>query len=203
MTACTVSGVTTPDPAPARRTRDPEAKRAAILEAAREVFGERGFTGATIREIARRAGVTHGLVMLHFESKERLFLAAVPGTRDLASSVAGDVAGLPGRVARAYVARMEAAGSADPFVALVRSAGADQGAASQLLREMFDQSVAAYRQVLAVPDIEQRVELLGAHLIGVTFTRYVLGGGPLAAMPADELVERLTDSLRAILLDGR
>src|SRR3954470_3718308 len=98
-----------------RRTRDPEAQRAAIVAAARQVFAEQGFAKATIREIARRAGVTHGLVMLHFESKERLFLAAVPGTRDLADSVAGDLDGLPARIAASFVRRMETADNADPF----------------------------------------------------------------------------------------
>ncbi|WP_432828869.1 TetR family transcriptional regulator [Dactylosporangium sp. CA-092794] len=183
-----------------RRTRDPEAKRAAILAAARAVFAERGFAKATIREIARRAGVTHGLVMLHFASKERLFLAAVPGTRDLAVSVSGDRAGLPARIARAYVARMESADSADPFIAVVRSAAADQDAAKALLRAMTEASVAAYATVLDGPDVAARVELVGAHLIGVTFSRYLLAEGALATMPTEALQRYLTASLTGILL---
>jgi len=108
---------------PRKRTRDPEGKRAAILAAARAVFAENGYEKATIREIARRAGVTHGLVVLHFTSKEKLFLAAVPGASILAASEAGDL------------------------------------------------------------------------------NRYVLADGPLAAMPADELIDRLARTLRAILFD--
>jgi hypothetical protein len=65
---------------------------------------------------------------------------------------------------------------------------------------MREESVAAYRQVLPAEDVEARVDLVGAHLIGVTFNRYVVGGGPLATMPPDELIARLTVSLRAILL---
>lgn len=192
-----------PEPAPdkRKRIRDPEAKRAAITEAARAVFAERGYAKATIREIARRAGVTHGLVMLHFTSKEQLFLAAVPGTRDLAASVRGDVAGLAARVAGGYVARMEAAGGADPFIALVRSAASDQESAKALLRAMREESLTAYRAVLDGTDLEARVDLLGAHLIGVTFSRYVLAEGPLATMRTDDLVDHLTRSLHAILFD--
>jgi AcrR family transcriptional regulator len=184
----------------ARRTRDPEGKRAAIVAAARQVFAEQGFAKATIREIARRAGVTHGLVMLHFESKERLFLAAVPGTRDLADSVAGDLDGLPARIAASFVRRMETADSADPFIALVRAAAADQEAAKLLLTAMRSESVTAYREVLREPGVEQRVDLLGAFLMGVTMSRYVLADGPLAAMPPDELAGCLTGVLRSILL---
>jgi hypothetical protein len=137
--------------------------------------------------------------MLHFESKERLFLAAVPGTRDLAGSVAGDLNGLPERIAASFVRRMESAGGADPFVALVRAA-ADQEAAKALLTAMRSQSVAGYRAVLAGDDIEERVDLVGAVLIGVTMSRYVLRDGPLAAMPPGRVTIYLTRILRAILL---
>jgi AcrR family transcriptional regulator len=47
-----------------------------IHEAAREVFAERGY-GATTREIAARAGVSHDLIFRYFDSKERLFFDAV------------------------------------------------------------------------------------------------------------------------------
>jgi hypothetical protein len=80
-----------PGCSPPRRRRDPEASRAAILEAAREVFAERGYARATIREIARRAGVTHGLVMRHFGSKEQLLIEALPGPRAAAEGVPGDL----------------------------------------------------------------------------------------------------------------
>ena len=186
-------------PGPAKkRIRDPEAHRAAILDAARAAFAERGFARATIREIAQRAGVTHGLVMRHFASKEALFIAAVPGTRDLGDNVAGDLDGLPGRVARAYVERMEAANGADPFIALIRSA-ADEKSARRLLAAMREQSLDAYRTVLHAPDTEQRVDLVGAHLIGVTFSRYVLKDGPLATMTPGQLTRYLTISLTGIL----
>lgn len=47
-----------------------------IHEAAREVFAERGY-GATTREIATRAGVSHDLIFRYFDSKEKLFVDAV------------------------------------------------------------------------------------------------------------------------------
>ncbi|MCD0484097.1 TetR family transcriptional regulator [Streptacidiphilus sp. ASG 303] len=181
-----------------KRTRDPEGKRAAIIAAARAVFAERGFARATIREIAQRAGVTHGLVVMHFTTKERLFVAAVPGPRDLADSVAGDLEGLPGRVARAYVARMESADQADPFIALVRAA-ADQEAAKALLHAMRTESVVAYQELLTGPDVDVRVDMVGSFLVGVTLSRYVLADGPLAALTPEEFTGLLTDGLRGIL----
>jgi hypothetical protein len=188
-----------PPPKP-KHTRAPEAHRAAILEAAGAAFAERGFAGATLRDVAKRAGVTHGLVIRHFSSKQQLFLAAVPGNRDLAEHVMGDLDGLPERIARSWVKRMETAGAADPFVALVRSAASDEESAMRLLTSMREQSVPAYQTVMHGSDTEERVDLLGALLIGVTFSRYVLRSGPLAQMVPEELIRYLTASLRGILL---
>jgi AcrR family transcriptional regulator len=45
---------------------------AAILEAATELFAERGPAATSIRDIAARSGVNHGLVFRHFGTKEQL-----------------------------------------------------------------------------------------------------------------------------------
>jgi AcrR family transcriptional regulator len=51
--------------------------RALILQAALEAFTEKGFDGASTREIASRVGVNHGLIPYYFGSKEKLWKAAV------------------------------------------------------------------------------------------------------------------------------
>lgn len=48
--------------------------REALLEAALTVFGERGYSAATLDEIAKRAGVTRGALYHHFGGKAELFL---------------------------------------------------------------------------------------------------------------------------------
>ncbi|MGD9735240.1 MAG: TetR/AcrR family transcriptional regulator [Solirubrobacterales bacterium] len=60
-----------------RRSRDSDASRAALLQAAREVFDELGYEGATTREIGERAGVDPALIARYFDSKEGLFLASI------------------------------------------------------------------------------------------------------------------------------
>lgn len=62
-----------PPPPPARgpRAAAPD-KREAILEAALELFVERGFHGTPIPEIADRAGVGAGTIYRYFASKEAL-----------------------------------------------------------------------------------------------------------------------------------
>ncbi|MCT2582805.1 ScbR family autoregulator-binding transcription factor [Actinophytocola gossypii] len=49
-----------------------ERTRNAILDAAAEVFDERGFDGASLSDILARAGVTKGALYFHFSSKEEL-----------------------------------------------------------------------------------------------------------------------------------
>jgi AcrR family transcriptional regulator len=49
--------------------------RTRILEAALELFRERGFAEATMREIASRAGVASGLAYYYFDSKDAIVLA--------------------------------------------------------------------------------------------------------------------------------
>ena len=183
-----------------KRRRDPDTSRAAILAAAASAFVDLGYGRATIREIAARAGVTHGLVMRYFTSKEQLFIAAVPGARDLGDLEPGPVEDLPARIARAYVERMERGNGNDPFIALIRAAATDDQAAVKLYDAMRAQSVDAYRTLLGDDDADERVEMLGAHLIGITFTRYVMRSGPLAEMPADALIRDLTRTVHAILL---
>ena len=181
------------------RRRDAEASKAAILRAARSAFAELGYARATIREVALRAGVTHGLVMKHFTSKEQLFVAAMPGASDLAGLLPSTPDAVPRRVAEAYVARMESAGRDDPFLAVIRSAATDTRVAQELYEAMRARSLEAYERLLGGPEIAQRVELLGAHLLGVTFSRYVLRTGALAEMPAARLVEHLARTLQVIL----
>ena len=48
-----------------------------IVAAALSVFTEKGFAGARIEEIARRAGVSKGTLYLYFETKEDMFRAVV------------------------------------------------------------------------------------------------------------------------------
>ena len=49
-----------------------EEKRAALLQAALELFTEQGFHGASTAQIARHAGVASGTLFFHFKSKEEL-----------------------------------------------------------------------------------------------------------------------------------
>lgn len=58
-----------------RRVAQGDATRAALIAAARELFGEQGYGDTSIDEVVARAGMTKGAVYHHFDGKEDLFRA--------------------------------------------------------------------------------------------------------------------------------
>ena len=62
-------------PTPDERRVDPERTKAALVAAALDEFAAKGFAGATVREIAARAGVSKDLIAYHFGGKLGLYQA--------------------------------------------------------------------------------------------------------------------------------
>jgi TetR/AcrR family transcriptional regulator len=62
---------------PSREERSVSETRAAILDASLTLFAERGFDGASMRDIAAAVGVEHSLLRYHFGDKATLWRAAV------------------------------------------------------------------------------------------------------------------------------
>jgi len=61
----------------AKRTRRGPRTRQQILDASLRLFSERGFARATVRDIARQAGITDAAIYYHFGSKRELLEALV------------------------------------------------------------------------------------------------------------------------------
>jgi len=73
MTTSRAGAKVKPRPRPVGR----EAIVGAVLDAASELFAERGPAATSIRDIAARSGVNHGLVYRHFGTKEQLVAAVL------------------------------------------------------------------------------------------------------------------------------
>jgi AcrR family transcriptional regulator len=68
-------------PAPRRRLR-PEQRRELVLEAAGRCFGERGYDGTRLDDVAAAAGVTKPVLYRHFADKTALYLALLERHRE-------------------------------------------------------------------------------------------------------------------------
>ncbi len=60
-----------------KRERRKEARPGELLDAALDLFVEKGFSATRVEEVAARAGVSKGTLFLYFQSKEDLFKAVV------------------------------------------------------------------------------------------------------------------------------
>lgn len=60
-----------------KRSRRKEARPAELVDAALELFVEKGFAGTRVDDVAARAGVSKGTLFLYFPSKEELFKEVV------------------------------------------------------------------------------------------------------------------------------
>ena len=70
-----------------------EATRAALIEAARELFSERGYAAVGTSELVRHAGVTRGAMYHHFPDKRELFRAVYEQTeKELVEGLAARIA---------------------------------------------------------------------------------------------------------------
>ncbi|HZP44208.1 MAG TPA: TetR/AcrR family transcriptional regulator [Candidatus Binataceae bacterium] len=75
------------------RSPRPDNRRELLLDAAARLFSDEGFHAASMRDIAKAAGMLSGSIYYHFESKEELLLAIYEeGARRLAEAVENAIA---------------------------------------------------------------------------------------------------------------
>lgn len=147
-------------------TRDAQRERTAerILQAARAEFAERGFEGATIRTIARRAGVHASLVMQHHGSKAALFSAAVE------LSVRDDP-GADGHLVGVLAERLD--DLPPPVRALMRSMLGSREAASIMSRHLQER-IDRLAPTIEGPDAEAQATVVVTAILGLTIARQFL-----------------------------
>jgi AcrR family transcriptional regulator len=178
------------------RTRNASQTRADILAAARSRFASEGYDGTTLRAVAADVGVDAALLIRYFGSKRDLFAAAVDFTIELPDLSKVD----PEEIAGILLLRFFAVWEEDEtFVALLRAAMTSEIAADAL-RRVFAQQVAP-KLITATPDHPvQRIGLVGAFVIGIATTRYVLMNPPIANLTREELSRWAAPIIRRLLV---
>jgi AcrR family transcriptional regulator len=190
---------------PRRRGRPRGANRddtkARILEAAAAEFGERGYEGASIRSIARRADVDPSLVHHYFDDKSALVaeVVAVPLRPDriVQSALDGPIEELGARLLRAVLAAWNNPAVKPAATAAMRSA-IGQGPVARMLREFLRREIMhrVATRIGDAADAELRAELAASQVVGVIMVRYVLAFDPVASLSDDEIVERVAPAIQ-------
>jgi AcrR family transcriptional regulator len=175
--------------------------RTAILAAAREAFATHGYEKATIRAIARDAGVDAALVHHFYGPKEELFRAAVSDVlAPIAETMAdvgqdADAATTGRRLARVLVDLWEREPTRGALIGAVRAAVTSDTAAGLVRGIVQEHTIAAVAAGTDVPDAELRANLIGATIVGVSMARHVLGVEPIASLSEDQLAGLLGGAL--------
>ncbi|GAA4050202.1 TetR family transcriptional regulator [Nonomuraea soli] len=175
--------------------------RGEILTAARKVFSEKGYDKATMRGIAREAGVDPALVHHYFANKEGVFAEALqlPVTPDV---ILPELLGAPRhelgeRLVRLLLTVTSDPQAREPVIALMRSAMTNDQARETLREFMSSAMLFRVADALEVPHI--RIEAAFAQMFGIIMARYVLRLEPIASADLEEIVELVGPTLQRYL----
>jgi AcrR family transcriptional regulator len=196
--------VANPSPNRRRRLTRPEAQaltRRRLLDAAADVFGEKGFRVASLADVADRAGYTIGAVYSNFASKDELFRALM--RERLRMAEAALAAAFPDNESISSAP----AGSVEDRIEqeLDRMAAGEDAVPLRWWRLLYEYRAYAATDPAAwaeLSDLDRRCrEIIAGHI-----ERFAASVGqvlPMSGMELAELTLALTDGLRAAHADGR
>lgn len=177
--------------------------RDAVLDAALELFADRGYDGTSMRAVAARAGVDPALIRHFFGHKEGLFVATMANRTVIPKRMAAAVMGPPETLGAdatdAYLRLWDDDETRPILMGLVRSAmTSDHGA--ELLIEIITGQI----QGQAIPDMTDQRKVRGfalavSHLFGIAMARHILRIPPIPDIPHDELVATVAPVIQGYL----
>ena len=190
---------------PGKRQQQAAATQEQLLEAARDVFGDRGYQATTVGAITSRANTAHGTFYLYFRNKQDAFAAVMASVADELYQVAERAQPEPdARVALERSIR----GFLEAFVrerrlwrCLLEASftNADVEVLWLSLRERFVARIERDLRVLIESGAVRRLDTaiaanaLGGMVEWAATTQYVLGTGPAANRSIDDTVAVLAD----------
>lgn len=173
------------------------ATRAAIEEAARGLFAERGFEGASVRAIAVEAGVDPALVIRHFGSKEALFLRCVDTSLGIGFALDGPLETV-GRRLVAYFLDPDRPAVRQRYAALAQAVSRPQ-VREEMIRHTAETYIAPLAPRLSGEHRELRVALAVAQLGGLLQQLFQLEDPTLAAADPESLIGLYGDAIQGLL----
>ena len=176
--------------------------REQIAVAARALFATVGYERATFRAIAAEAGVDPALVVHFYGTKESLFLEVMqlpPQVSDAFVRIAqGPRRQMGRRLAELVVGALENPATRPIVVGRIRCASSHPEAAG-LVRETVTHDLARLTGAIGGDEPDTRAALVGAHIVGIATTRYIVRVEPLASLAPERIVELLAPAFQRCL----
>lgn len=172
----------------------------ALVTAAREVFIEQGFNGATVRAIATKAGVDAAMVNHWFGGKEGLFAEAVlklpfNPTEIVKDLLTADPDHIGEAIVYRFVTTWDTTGGG-VFTALMRSITSHEEAAT-MLRDFFFKHIFKHVIGRMAPDNHEfRATLVATQIVGMGMVRYVAKFEPFASADIDTVSAAVAPTLQ-------
>lgn len=174
---------------------DDVSTRARIVRAAADEFAERGYEAASLRAIARRAGVDAALVHHYFDDKADLFAETVAAPirpdRAIAALLAGPADEFGTGIVRYVLRRADDPSIRTRIVAMLRTAVGSSPAGGILRQFLIREVLLRLAASIESEDAELRASLAASQIIGMLMGRLVLGIEPLASAPIEQIVARV------------
>lgn len=179
-----------------RKAHGAGSARAAIVKAASEEFVERGYEAASLRAVARRAGVDSALVHHYFDGKADLFAASLEAPlrpdRVLEVVLSAPREEVGERLVLFLCEQLDDERAAKRMVVVLRTA-LGSGPGTRMVREFLAREVLSRLIALneGAVDAGLRADLAAAQIVGLILTRYVLALEPVASASPAELARRV------------
>jgi AcrR family transcriptional regulator len=174
-----------------------------ILRAARKLFAERGYDGATMRAIGTEAGVDAALVVHFFGNKAALLEEAIQWPFDPDVEMPKLLVDGRRQVGRHIVALVvdtwDEEGTRHPILTLVRAATNEPTAAELLGSFLRTRLFAPLMARLGADQPELRTSLAVSQLVGLGVARHVLRVEPLASAKRADVVDWYGPTLQRYL----
>lgn len=190
-------------PRPGRRGGDADT-RGEIIDAARAEFLEHGYSHATIRAIARRAGVDPALIYHYFTDKPTLYAATLhlpADPRSIQNQVRAATQAQGATLVERFLAQWEngPGGPGQSFVTVAQATASSPDVARGVREYLFD------RVWGNVPEKQSeeaawRRTMVSTILLGMAWQRYILRTEPIASASLAEIAAQfgpLLDSIRS------
>jgi AcrR family transcriptional regulator len=182
---------------PAVRRSDIAKKR--ILSAAQEVFAEKGYEAATVRQIAERASIHASMITRYFATKDQLFALAsdIPlNLPDLSTLNKSDI-GL--RLSEQFILLWEGEAANGQLQALFRASVSKEEARLKVVRIFEDQVRAAIKRIGGIDDAADRAGFISSFLLGIAYARYIARIPQVVALSTDKLRAGIAHTLQFII----